>query len=180
MRYLLISDVHGSYGAIKKVEEIILNNNFDKIISLGDILYHGPRNDLPSEYSPKKVIEIVKKYHDKFVFIQGNCDAEVDSMVLNCKFKKKYKIKINNRYVYFTHGHHLSKYEPDLSLDKESIVIYGHYHVFDISNINDVTYLNVGSTSIPKDNISQYAILDDEAVTVYNLDNNEVIGKYIL
>ena len=119
-------------------------------------------------------------YHDKFVFIQGNCDAEVDSMVLNCKFKKKYKIKINNKYVYFTHGHHLSKYEPDLSLDKGSIVIYGHYHVFDISNLNDVTYLNVGSTSIPKDNISQYAILDDEAVTVYNLDNNEVIGKYIL
>lgn len=180
MKYLLISDVHGSYSAIKKVENIIVNNDFDSIISLGDILYHGPRNDLPCEYNPKKVIEVVKRYSDKFIFIQGNCDAEVDSMVLNCKFKKRYRLKINNRYVYFTHGHHLSKNEPDLSLENGSIVIYGHYHIFDISEINGVTYLNIGSTSIPKDNINQYAILDNESVTVYNLDNNEIIGKYIL
>lgn len=177
MKYLLISDVHGCYSAIEKIEKIINSNHFDKIISLGDILYHGPRNNLPNEYNPKKVIEIINKYHDKFIFIQGNCDAEVDSMVLNCKFYKKKIIKINNKKIYFTHGHHLSKYQVDNSIEKGSIVIYGHYHIFDITEVNGVTYINVGSTSIPKDNIKQYAIIEDGVIKVFNLDNNEVIGE---
>lgn len=179
-KYLLISDVHGSYKAMKRIEEIIMYNNFEKIICLGDILYHGPRNDLPDEYSPKKVIEIVKKYLDKFVFIQGNCDAEVDSMVLNCHFIKKKRMKFGNRIIYFTHGHHLSRYDVDESLEKNSIVIYGHYHIFNISNINGVIYFNIGSTSIPKDGICQYGILNEQKISVLSLDDNSLIGEYYL
>lgn len=81
MKYLIISDIHGSFKAIKNIEKIIENNQIDKIICLGDVLYHGPRNELPEEYCPKKCIEVLKKYLSKIIFIKGNCDAEVDSMV---------------------------------------------------------------------------------------------------
>ena len=180
MKYLLISDVHGSSGAMEKIESIILENNFDRIISLGDILYHGPRNDLPEGYNPKKVIEVINKYHDKFIFIQGNCDAEVDAMVLKCKFYKRKKIRVHNRNIYLTHGHHLSRFDVDEKLNNGDIVIYGHYHVFDISQINGVIYINIGSTSIPKDLNKQYAIMDNEKIVIYSLDDNHIIGEYYL
>ena len=177
MRYLIISDIHGSFDAIKKIENIINENEIDKIICLGDVLYHGPRNDLPKDYSPKKVVIALKKYLEKIIFIKGNCDAEVDEMVLERKFSKRKKINLFKKDFILTHGHHLSRFDIDETIKKGTIVLYGHYHVFDISIIDGVTYVNIGSTSIPKDGIPQYAIMDEKRIIVYNLDNGEIIGK---
>lgn len=179
MKYLVFSDLHGSYTLLERLLNVFNENKCDKIICLGDLLYHGPRNDLPSGYAPKKVIEALKPLMNKFIWVQGNCDAEVDEMVLNKKFKKKHYLTINNRKVVLTHGHHLSRFNVDNKLTSGTVVLYGHYHVFDISNINDVTYINIGSPSIPKDGISQYAILDENVLTIYNIDN-ERIGQYII
>ena len=179
MKYLVFSDLHGSYTLLERLLEEFINKKCDKIICLGDLLYHGPRNDLPSGYAPKKVIEVLKPLMDKFIWVQGNCDAEVDEMVLNIKFKKKHYLTINNRKIVLTHGHHLSRFDIDETLASGTIVLYGHYHVFDISNINNVTYINIGSPSIPKDGIPQYAVIDDNVLTVYNIDN-EVIGNYVI
>jgi len=178
MKYLIFSDLHGSFQAIQKIQSIIEQNEFDLIISLGDILYHGPRNDLPEDYCPKKVIEFLKRYQNKMLYIKGNCDAEVDEMVLESKFYKMKKIKFATKTIYLTHGHHLSRFAPNKNLEKDSIVLYGHYHVFDISKIDDVIYINIGSTSIPKDGIPQYAIIDEHGIFIYSLEDYHLIGKY--
>ena len=168
MKYLIISDIHGSFKAIKNIVKIIDNNPIDKIICFGDVLFHGPR------------YEVLKKYLSKIIFIKGNCDAEVDSMVLeNAKFYKIKKIKFANKIIYLTHGHHLSRFTPNPKLEKGSIVLYGHYHVFNITDIDGVTYINIGSTSIPKDQYYQYAIMDEKGIHVYSLLNNELIGEYL-
>lgn len=177
MKYLVFSDLHGSFPMIEKLIVIFNEKKCDKIICLGDMLYHGPRNDLPDGYNPKKVIQELKEYRDKIIWIQGNCDAEVDEMVLGLKYVKKKKITINNKNIILTHGHHLSKYDIDEKLNENDVVIYGHYHVFDITIINNVTYINIGSPSIPKDGISQYAIIDNENMNIYNF-NGDIIGEY--
>ena len=173
MKYLVFTDLHGTYPSLIKLLEVFKKEDCDKIICLGDLLYHGPRNDLPDGYAPKKVIETLKPYMDKFIWVQGNCDAEVDEMVLNKKFKKKIKLKHNNKDIILTHGHHLSRFDVDINIKEGTIVIYGHYHVFNVSDINNVRYINVGSCSIPKDNIKQYAILDDK-LTIYTLDGEKI------
>ena len=178
MKYLVFSDLHGSYSALKEVEKKYLLHNCDKLICLGDLLYHGPRNDLPNDYDPKQVFSLLQSYLDKFIWIQGNCDAEVDEMVMNKKFVKRKIIKINKQKFILAHGHHLSRFDIDNKIEKGTIVLYGHYHVFDISNINDVIYINIGSTSIPKDNIRQYALLDNKSIKVFNLDTDDLIGEY--
>ena len=180
MKLMIASDIHGSAFYCEQMIEAYKREGADKLLLLGDILYHGPRNELPEEYCPKKCIEVLKKYLSKIIFIKGNCDAEVDSMVLdNAKFYKIKKIKFANKIIYLTHGHHLSRFTPNPKLEKGSIVLYGHYHVFNITNIDDVTYINIGSTSIPKDNYYQYAIMDEKGIHVHSLLDNKLIGEYL-
>jgi len=180
MKYLVFSDLHGSYTALEKIEEKFLSHQCDKFICLGDLLYHGPRNNLPEGYNPKLVVELLQKYLNKFIWIHGNCDAEVDMMVMKKRFYKQKKLHIKSKNIILTHGHHLSRFDTNNNLKDDSIVLYGHYHVFDISIIDKVTYINIGSTSIPKDQHKQYGILDDNSIKIYNLDNDELIGDYQL
>jgi len=177
MKYLIISDIHGSLDSMKYLEEKFIELKCDKIICLGDILYHGPRNDLPMSYNPKEVIKIVDKLRDNFIWVKGNCDAEVDEMVLKMNALERYMLSINHRDVIFVHGHHLSKYDIDYSLKKLSVIIHGHYHVFDISDISDYTFISIGSASIPKDNKMQYGILDDNRIVIFDF-NDFIIGEY--
>ena len=96
-----------------------------------------------------------------------------------CHFYKIKKIKFANKIIYLTHGHHLSRFTPNPKLEKGSIVLYGHYHVFNITDIDGVTYINIGSTSIPKDQYYQYAIMDEKGIHVYSLIDNKLIGEYL-
>lgn len=173
MKYLIFSDLHGSLKQLQKIINIFEEKEFDKMIFLGDLLYHGPRNNLPEEYNPKMVANIIKEYKDKIIFIKGNCDAEVDEMVIEADkpFKKTVVIKKNNKRFIFTHGHHLSRFAPNDKYSKNDYIIYGHYHVFDICNINDATYINIGSITLPKDDIYGYAILDEDGIKFINENN---------
>lgn len=175
MKYLIITDVHGDASTLERVLEIYKEANLDKIICLGDLLYHGPRNPIPEMYNPKKICELLKPYLNKLIWIQGNCDAEVDEMVMDKSFTKGKYLKVFNHRFYFTHGHKISKHNPSDKLNVD-FVVYGHYHVFDNTRINDINYVNIGSLSLPKDNYKQYAIMDEEGIKVYNLDNNTLIG----
>lgn len=178
-KYLIISDIHGAAESLEKCLKIFRDEKLDKIICLGDLLYHGPRNDLPKSYNPKKVVSLLTTLVEekKIIWVQGNCDAEVDEMVMNMKFKKRYTIHLPDHKVIFSHGHHLSRFDPDINLNNGDVVVYGHYHVLNLTDNNGVTYLNIGSTSIPKDEHAQFAIFRDEVISVYDLNTMEPLLK---
>ena len=102
MKYLIISDIHGSSKYLKLVLDKV--KNFDNLIILGDILYHGPRNNLPDEYNPKEVIKILNSISDKIIAVRGNCDAKVDLMVLDFEIEDHLFIKLNDKKFFLTHG----------------------------------------------------------------------------
>ena len=127
MKLMFISDIHGSFyyanEAIKKFEE----EKADKLIILGDILYHGPRNDLPKEYAPKKVISLLNAYKNKIIAVRGNCDAEVDQMVLDFPIRSDYAtIDVDNHHFFLTHGIYIIN-PSSISLPKEGNNSYGIY-----------------------------------------------------
>lgn len=163
MKYLIISDIHGSP---KYLKEVLEKESFDKLLLLGDILPHGPRNDLPAEYNPKEVINILNPLKNKIICIRGNCDAEVDDMVLDFPILSMAVIydKIN---LYLTHGHH---FNPNSLLNvNNSVVLYGHTHISCIEYIGSNIYINPGSLSIPKDHHHSYATIDEYVLTIKDI-----------
>lgn len=173
MKYLIISDIHGDSGYLKQVLSKV---EFDKLIILGDILYHGPRNNLPSEYNPKEVIEILNNLKEKIIAVRGNCDANVDLMVLDFKINDHLNITLNNKKFFLTHGDVFSKDKLPFKLGKYTM-LYGHFHKNEVNHINKVTAINVGSLSIPKDNHHTYVVLEDGIIESYDLFTNDVIFK---
>ena len=129
MKLFIISDIHGSLYYLKKVMEIFEKENYDKLVILGDELYHGPRNPLPKDYSPKEVIEILNKYKDKIIAVRGNCDSEVDQMVLSYPIMSDYSmIYLGNKRVFLTHGH-IYNIDNPLPMSEGDILLYGHFHI---------------------------------------------------
>ena len=175
MRYLVISDVHGDANYIKKVLDIYKESKFDKILCLGDILYHGPRNDLPSGYNPKECIKLLNEVAEDIISVKGNCDAYVDQMVLNFHIFDEYEFDLNGHRIIMTHGHIIN---PNKHLNITSgVVLYGHTHIHKVDKINNVLYLNPGSLSIPKaGQANSYAILDDEKFVVYDFSKNILLN----
>ena len=167
MKFLVLTDIHGSIKYLKMAMEKFGMLKCEKILLLGDLLYHGPRNDLPAEYSPKEVMSLLNNYKDKIVSVKGNCDAEVDEMVLEFPLFPEAVIKLKNNTVTLTHGHHLDE------LEFEGYALYGHTHV----NKCEGKLINVGSVSIPKDTHHTYAILDDNGLISYDLLNDEEIMR---
>ena len=168
MKYLIVTDIHGDANSCKFICDTFINNNFDKMLLLGDVLYHGPRNDLPSGYNPKECIKLLNNLADKIIWIKGNCDAEVDEMVLKFKVNDKLDLVLNNLNVHLEHGHHLDEYTgtPDL-------VLYGHTHIPECKLHNKTLYFNPGSISIPKENSSKnYGILEEKNIAIYDINNN--------
>lgn len=105
MKVLVISDIHGSSYYARKIEEIVEKENPEKIVLLGDLYYHGPRNELSQEYAPMEVAKILNSLKDKLMVVKGNCDAEVDEMISEFKFEDHILTNINGKNIYFTHGH---------------------------------------------------------------------------
>lgn len=149
MNYLICSDVHGSIMTFKKVIDFFIENKFDKLIILGDLLYHGPRNDIPQGYKPKEVIALANSIKEKIIMVKGNCESEVDQMVLDFKIFNRKKIRYLNHNVYLEHGHHLDY--KNKKYTKGDIVLSGHTHVSKFEVINGVTFINPGSITIPKE-----------------------------
>ena len=172
MKYLIISDIHGDSSYLKKV--LLEVNQFDKLVILGDILYHGPRNNLPQGYNPKEVIKILNNTKDKIIAVRGNCDAKVDLMVLDFPIDDNKWLDIKGTKILLTHGDVYSKHNL-YQTDEEYVMIYGHYHINEIVSLKNVTCINLGSLSLPKDDLHSYGIMDEKGFRSYNLENNIVI-----
>ena len=106
MKWMIASDIHGSAFYCEKMLKAFEREQADKLLLLGDILYHGPRNDLPKGYAPKKVIELLNNIKEKILCVRGNCDAEVDQMVLEFPVLADYMLLFDGTCaIYATHGH---------------------------------------------------------------------------
>ena len=165
MKYLIIADIHGSPVNLKKVLE---TEKFDKLILLGDVLPHGPRNDLPAGYFPKEVMKMLNALKNKIICVRGNCDAEVDDMVLEFPILSLACIDYNGKNIYLTHGH---KYNSTSLLNVEnSIVLYGHSHKTSIEKVDSNIYVNIGSITLPKDGVACYAVLSNNKIEIKTID----------
>ena len=176
MKILIISDIHGSSYYAKKIEEINQRENPDQIILLGDLYYHGPRNDLTQEYNPMKVAGILNDFGDKLRTVRGNCDAEVDEMISDFKLEPYIQMQVNGKNVFFTHGHIYNMENlPDEEID---IMFYGHYHTGFIEEENGIIFANPGSISLPKNNTEHsYIIFDEDKITLKNVDGEIIQEK---
>ena len=171
MKLMFASDIHGSAYYCRKMLEAYQAEEADRLILLGDILYHGPRNDLPKEYAPKEVIAMLNPMKKEIYAVRGNCEAEVDQMVLQFPVMADYCIlNLDGRTFYATHGHVYN--ENNLPpLKNGDILIHGHTHVLKAEKREDYTLLNPGSVSIPKEgNPPSYAILEDGLFTIKGFD----------
>jgi len=132
---------------------------------LGDLLYHGPRNDLPKDYNPKKVIELLNKRKEEILCVRGNCDTEVDQMVLEFPVLAEYCILyLDNKMIFATHGHKFNMETPPM-LKKGDILLNGHTHVPKCIPFGDFIYMNPGSVSIPKENSAHsYMIYENKFI----------------
>lgn len=171
MKYVIASDIHGSAYWCGKLMNVLEQEQPDKLILLGDVLYHGPRNDLPREYAPKQVIPMLTQWADRILCVRGNCEAEVDQMVLPFPCMADYAIVAEgDTTIYLTHGH---LWNPDKlpQLPKGSLFFYGHTHVKFDQEVDGIRCLNPGSVSIPKDGSHSCMILEDGKVTVRILED---------
>lgn len=161
MKLLIASDIHGSAFWCGRLCEIMEQEKPDKLVLLGDLLYHGPRNDLPRDYMPKQVIPMLSQYKDKILAVRGNCEAEVDQMVLPFPCLAEYAVLLcDGVSMYLTHGHHNN---PDNlpPLEEGSVFLYGHTHVKMDEVRNGIRCINPGSVSIPKDGSNSCMIWDN-------------------
>lgn len=178
MKIMAASDIHGSSYYCKKMLDAFAAENADRLLLLGDILYHGPRNDLPRDYAPKLVIEMLNAVKSKIFCVRGNCDTEVDQMVLQFPILADYcLLHYKNRLIYATHGHNFNTSQMPPLCDGD-ILLHGHTHVPAWEKFgNGNLYLNPGSVSIPKENSEHgYLTLEDNGIFFKNL-GGEVYHK---
>ena len=152
MKLMIASDIHGSAFYCEKLLADFEEEKADRLLILGDILYHGPRNDLPVGYEPKKVIEMLNPLKDKLLCVRGNCDTEVDQMVLDFPIMAEYAYLVyDNVNIFATHGHiYNANNVPPIAGD--CILLNGHTHVPKCIRHDSYVYMNPGSVSIPKEN----------------------------
>ena len=149
---MIASDIHGSAYYCRKLLEAYDREQAGRMIILGDILYHGPRNDLPKEYAPKEVIAMLNPRKQELLCVRGNCDTEVDQMVLEFPILADYGFLYEKgRMIFLTHGHVFNEKNLPM-LCKGDILLHGHTHVPVCREHEDYIYMNPGSVSIPKEN----------------------------
>lgn len=182
MKWMIASDLHGSAYYCRKMLEAFEREGADRLFLLGDLLYHGPRNDLPREYAPKEVIPLLNEKREKLLCVRGNCDAEVDQMVLEFPVLADYAVlPVGQRLIYATHGHiyHVKNLPP---LAPGDVLLHGHTHVpawteFGQGNL----YLNPGSVSIPKENSPHsYMTLEENTMQWKELESSAVFHELTL
>lgn len=182
MKWMIASDLHGSAYYCRKMLEAFEREGADRLFLLGDLLYHGPRNDLPREYAPKEVIPLLNGKKEKLLCVRGNCDAEVDQMVLEFPVLADYAVlPVGQRLIYATHGHiyHVKNLPP---LAPGDVLLHGHTHVpawteFGQGNL----YLNPGSVSIPKENsLHSYMTLEGNTMQWKELESSAVFHELTL
>lgn len=161
MKFVIASDIHGSAFWCRKLMDVIQKEKPDSVLLLGDLLYHGPRNDLPKDYAPKQVIPMLSEIKEKIIAVRGNCEAEVDQMVLPFPCMADFvEVLADGKRFYLTHGHHANP-EKLPPLPQGSIFLSGHTHVKMDREVNGIRCLNPGSVSIPKDGTNSCLIYEN-------------------
>ena len=170
------SDLHGDGECVSLMLDAFRREGASTLYLLGDIIYHGPRNALPSGYNPKAVIAMLNAVSDKILSVRGNCDAEVDGMVLTFDvLTEARELDLLGRRVLLTHGHHVGEGNTE-GLSRGDILITGHTHLYAMRELdNGVLYLNPGSVSIPKGgNEKTYMVYENGTFTIKTLVGREV------
>ena len=175
MKLMIASDLHGSLAAAEKLFERFEAEKPEKLVLLGDLLYHGARNDLPERYDTKGLTALLNRYADRILAVRGNCDAEIDQMVLQFPIMADYILMyVDGREWVVTHGHVFNE-EKMIPHPADCILIHGHTHVKVLEKHGDFYYLNPGSTSIPKDDEKgSYMIYEDGVFSIRDLFGNEL------
>ena len=182
MRLFICSDIHGDLDSMENALRLASEEKADKILILGDLLYHGPRNDLPAGYAPKEVIELLNANADKLLCVRGNCDTEVDQMVLSFPVLSDTAFVYDGECdltLYMSHGH---KYSPDNlpPLQSGAVFLYGHTHLLGLVERDGVKCINPGSVSLPKGgNPKTYAIYESRTVNIKTFDG-QTLESYTL
>lgn len=173
MKLFFMSDIHGSVYYLNKALDKFKEEKADYIIVLGDHLYHGARNPLPKEYNPKQVIEILNSFTDRIIAVRGNCDSEVDEMVLNFPIMATYSnILYNNKRLFLTHGHIYNENNMP-KLANGDVFIYGHTHIPKVEKMDNIYIINPGSITLPKQNNPHtYGILERNTFKIKDLEGN--------
>ena len=174
-KILIASDIHGDAQTAQRLVEIYKESGAEKLVLLGDVLYHGPRNDLPAGYAPKRVIELLNPLKNEILCVRGNCDGEVDQMVLDFPLLADYAyLSFDGLRIFATHGHNFNTQKlPPLA--KGDILLHGHTHVPVVQEFGDGNfYINPGSLSIPKeDSPKSYILYEDRKFSFMSLDGEE-------
>ena len=174
MKVMFISDIHGSYYWANKAIEKYHEEKADKLIILGDILYHGPRNDLPKDYNCKKVIALLNPLKKDIIAVRGNCDSEVDQMVLDFPMRSDYALMdVDQHHFFMTHGHLFNEDQLPL-LNENDVLIYGHFHKPLAKKENGIYILNPSSISLTKEGTNSYGIYENDCFTIKTFDNEIV------
>lgn len=175
MKLFFISDIHGSLPCLEKALIQFEKEKADFLMILGDELYHGARNALPEGYNPKEVAVLLNSYAEKIIAVRGNCESEVDQMVLDYPVMSDYAIILyEGRRLFLTHGHHFSPDNlPKLSVG--DVFLYGHTHIPVAEKRGDVYVINPGSITMPKENNpNTYGVLEGGTFTIRDLDSTIV------
>lgn len=180
MKLLIASDIHGSAYYCRKLLEAYEKERADKLVLLGDILYHGPRNDLPKEYAPKEVLALLNAQKEEILCVRGNCDTEVDQMVLEFPILADYGFLYERgRMIFLTHGH--ISHEGHLPmLKKGDILLHGHTHVPVCREHEQYVYMNPGSVSIPKEGSAHGYMLYEDGRFCWKALEGEAYMEYVL
>jgi len=162
MKWFIASDLHGSAPCCEKLLEAYRREQADRLLLLGDVLNHGPRNDLPEGYAPKRVIELLNGIAQDILCVRGNCDGEVDQMVLDFPVLSDYAVlTVGDRLIFATHGHVYNK-EHLPKLHAGDVLLHGHTHVPACEPIGELLYCNPGSVTMPKNGTQRaYMTLED-------------------
>ena len=181
MKLVIASDIHGSAYYCRKLLERVEKEQPDRLVFLGDILYHGPRNDLPKDYAPKEVIAMLNPLKEKILCVRGNCDTEVDQMVLEFPILADYGFLYEKgRMIFLTHGHVFNEKNLPM-LGKGDILLHGHTHVPVCREHETYIYMNPGSVSIPKEESAHsYMTYEDGLFQWKDLDGQVYIDYRIL
>ncbi len=176
MKYIVASDIHGSAYWCEQLLAAMQAEEADKLILLGDILYHGPRNDFPDDYSPKKVFAMLNAVKENILCVRGNCDSEVDQMVLEFPILADYALlSVKSRSLFLTHGHLYNVENPPL-LQKGDVLFNGHFHTpTAVEMKNGAYYANCGSVALPKDGTPHsYLLLDGDTLYFKDLETGGI------
>lgn len=175
---MIASDIHGSAFYCKKLMEAWEKEQPEKLLLLGDLLYHGPRNDLPKDYAPKQVIAMLNEKKDEILCVRGNCEAEVDQMVLDFPVLAEYAILFEQgKMIFATHGHiHNENQLPPLK--EGDILLHGHTHVPKCTVHEKYIYINPGSVSIPKEGSAHSYLMLEEGVFYWKNLDGECYREY--